>query len=403
MKARKVNRVFVVLALVCAFVAGTLSFPFKSVKAEEGVITVTSKAIKKAKTNISIYVNGNKTPLKAFKVTGKHDGDKMTLAYVPVKAIVDAIGGSYKQKGKKVTITLNDAKLTFTRGKNAYAYSYKDYEGETDSFTLNIGLAALKNDEIYIPINVLSAMANLQYVYLDSELKKKNLYVSFGPMNIGDDINDSGDKTEAVEGVDYKVLSGNAYAVLTQDGIAAIVNGDEATWNNIAFINTEMDIDRELSTMGSIGIQSGATVTIEKGGCLEGQITIEEGATVIVKDGGLLATAMGNPEGIYNMGTVIIEKGGLMRSQMGSTIINSEAGTMTIDGEFYVGCIRYEGQTGIWFKNEGTVNGKGEIVCYQIIVVEDEIADMDACKDEMTKMIGEKSGVSVGIDMNYSN
>ena len=205
----------------------------------------------------------------------------------------------------------------------------------------------------------------------------------------------------AVEGVDYKQVSGAAYVVYTPLGLATVVNEDKATWGNIALIAKDMVIDSEITTMGSIGVQSGVTVTIENGGTLAGTITVEEDAQIIVKEGGLLTTAQGDPEGIYNMGTIIIEKDGMMLSRFGSTIVNSGKGTMTIEGAFYIGCVKFEGNTGIWFKNEGAVNGKGKILVYGN-ALNDETPDLEECLQEVLKMVGENTTISVGSDADFT-
>ena len=101
MRKQKVFKAFMALALCLAIIAEAFLLPTTAVKAAQfgRTVTVTSSALKKAKANIVLYVNGNKLSKKGFVTTGKVDGNKEEVVYVPAKAFVEALGGKYTQKG----------------------------------------------------------------------------------------------------------------------------------------------------------------------------------------------------------------------------------------------------------------------------------------------------------------
>lgn len=611
MRKQKVFKAFMALALCLAIVAETFLLPDVVVKAEQfgRTMTVTSSALKKAKANIVIYVNGSKLSKKGFIATGKADGKKEKVIYVPAKVFVESLGGKYSQKGKKVTISADGVKITFTHGKNAYTAVITDAAGQKHKYTLKSGKSSKKSKVILVPIELMSAVAaftdtkldyfldekgktlditvapngnnvpvvggwnapesievpevlvkffengneankddeqiipvalleqqvvagmnykllcrisnpskNIKEVYgivviyvdlngkvhdVTSEIKTdietninglpggwsqpdsvafpeeyREIFdkavadrdgVAFNPIAIlgsqlvngvnlailceatvvypgatpylviiyanvnplsktgeitdiisvndrltdgnGNDGNEGGDRKgekfegseNAVEGVDYMCLSGNYYAVNSLAGLAKVLevkfdsNGDPLP-GNIAGIRNDMVIDTVIETLGAVEISNNAIVTIEKGGCLQAEIEIEKGAQIIVKDGGVLQTTMGGELCIRNYGEIIIEKGGLLQSMMGGTINNFKDGKLTLDGDFYCGCVAFEGNTGIWFKNEGTVSGTGLISVYGQSLDDTSKLDLDSCKAEVQKMIGTNSKVTVTVD-----
>ena len=124
------------------------------------VVTVTASAINKAKLSMSVYLGGAALNGKAFKVNGKVNGKKKSVIYVPAKELIEAAGGKYVQKDKKVTITLGTVKLTFKQGKNSYTLSYRNPStGKTEKTTLQLGRAALKDGLIYIPGDLIEAVS----------------------------------------------------------------------------------------------------------------------------------------------------------------------------------------------------------------------------------------------------
>lgn len=122
-------------------------------------------------------------------------------------------------------------------------------------------------------------------------------------------------------------------------------------------IKKDMTIKGPITNMGEIYIPKGVTVTIAKGGILEGKI--ENRGTIIVKAGGEVATTMGGD--ITNYGTIQVAKGGAITSQMGGNVVNKKAGTIKLAGTLNCGAFG-----NVWFKNAGKVSGAGtaEIICF---------------------------------------
>lgn len=140
-------------------------------------VTVTSSALKKAKTNISVYLGTTVLEEKAFKVSGKINGKKQTVYYVPAKAVAEAIGGKYTFKSKKATIKLGGVTLTFKQGKNSYTITYKDSAGKKNKLTLQYGKSVVKNDLLYIPVSILEEAAGLFGNKLSATVQKSKLYL----------------------------------------------------------------------------------------------------------------------------------------------------------------------------------------------------------------------------------
>ena len=86
-------------------------------------VSVTSSAIKKAKTSISLYFNKVQLGENAFKVKGKINGKKQSVYYIPAKTVAETLGGKYSVKNNKVTVKLGTVTLSFKTGKNSYTIS----------------------------------------------------------------------------------------------------------------------------------------------------------------------------------------------------------------------------------------------------------------------------------------
>ena len=141
------------------------------------VVTVTNSALKKAKTNIGLYLGGVLLSEKAFKVNGKIDGKKSAVYYIPAKTVTEALGGKYKVKSKKVTVTLGTVTLTFKQGKNSYAVSFKDESGKKQKVTLQYGKNVEKNGQTYIPASIVEEISALTGKSVSASLKKSKLYI----------------------------------------------------------------------------------------------------------------------------------------------------------------------------------------------------------------------------------
>jgi len=184
MKKSKFLKVMLPALLVLALVAEALVIPSKAVKADETpdyTVSVTTKALKKAKANITVTVNGTKLGKKAFAVKGKVNGQKDTLLYIPFKAFMKAVDGPYTVKGKKITIQADNAKLTFKQGKNAYTYSYTDASGAKNKFTLKLGKSYKKNKQLYIPLDAIAGFAEFECLLFDYTLDENAINITFGP------------------------------------------------------------------------------------------------------------------------------------------------------------------------------------------------------------------------------
>ena len=197
-------------------------------------------------------------------------------------------------------------------------------------------------------------------------------------------------------------MSGNYYAVTSLAGLAKVCemeelpNGEFKT--NIAGIKNDIIIDVPIETLGYVEINDGAVVVIEKGGVLQASIDIAEGCQIIVKDGGKLQTTMGGELCVQNRGEIIIEKGGLMQSMFGGTINNFKEGKITIDGDFYCGCVNFDNSDHVWFVNQGTVSGKGKVSLYGRGMDGKVDLNVDYCMSEMKKMLGDNTKITVVFD-----
>ncbi len=150
----------------------------KTEPAAPSTVSVTSSALKKAKANISVYLGTTALEEKAFKVSGKADGKKQTVYYVPAKAAIEAAGGKYTFKSKKATIKLGGVTLTFKQGKNSYTVTYKDSNGKKTKITLKYGKSTVKNDLLYIPVSIIEEVSGLVGAKLSANVEKSKLYLS---------------------------------------------------------------------------------------------------------------------------------------------------------------------------------------------------------------------------------
>ena len=121
-------------------------------------------------------------------------------------------------------------------------------------------------------------------------------------------------------------------------------------------ITKNLKVKGSITNNGEIYIPKGVTVTIAKGGCLEG--AIQNKGTIKVKSGGAVGTTMGGD--ITNYGTISVAKGGTITSQMGGEVVNKKSGTIKLAGTFNCGSFE-----DVWFKNTGKVTGSGKAIILQ--------------------------------------
>ncbi len=140
-------------------------------------VSISSSALKKAKTNISLYLGENVLDEKAFKVSGKVNGYKQGIYYVPTKTFTTAIGGKYTFKNKKATVKLGSVTITFKKGKTSYTITYKDSYGKKNKFTLKHGKSVVKGDQLYIPLNIFEEAAVLTGIKLSGSNEESKLYI----------------------------------------------------------------------------------------------------------------------------------------------------------------------------------------------------------------------------------
>ena len=164
-----VRMIFSLLLVVGTF---TVFFEMVRVLGQSSMITkATSVALKKAEANIEITINGILLKEKAFTVKGKINGVKQKIIYIPAKEVVEACGGSYTQKGKKVTIAINDVKVTFKTGKTSYMLIGMDKNTNEDMVTLKCGKSVKRGDLIYIPKDIIVEIKSPQ-----RKIEKRQLF-----------------------------------------------------------------------------------------------------------------------------------------------------------------------------------------------------------------------------------
>ena len=167
------------------------------------------------------------------------------------------------------------------------------------------------------------------------------------------------------------------------------VAGEEVAGDMDVMVSVETDItvpaEQSIETMGKIFLSGGATLTVADGALLE--CAIENNANIVVEDGGQLRTTMGGS--IENRGNITVNNGGSIKSHMGGEIINREGAVLTLDGEFFCGCVGFESDS-MWFENYGTVNGNGSVVLNEADRSVAPVSDMDALIEKMMEQLGQE-------------
>jgi len=203
---------------------------------------------------------------------------------------------------------------------------------------------------------------------------------------------------------DFDRRTDGQFEAYTELGLAATLeecmklndNWDDPNFVEIKTeVKNDITISHEISSMASVVLTNGATITLEKGGILQASVDIPQGCKIIVKDGGKLWTTQGG--NINNDSTVIIEKGGEIASMMGGKVINH--GTIELNGIFSCGSVRFDGNTGIWFENQGgKVTGNGDAVVSGAYFDKDDPIDLNDCADKLKTELGPDSKIKISID-----
>jgi hypothetical protein len=203
---------------------------------------------------------------------------------------------------------------------------------------------------------------------------------------------------------DFDRRTDGQFEAYTELGLAATLeecmkfndNWDDPNFVEIKTeVKNDITISHEIGSMASVVLTNGATITIEKGGLLQAAVDVLQGCTVIVKDGGKFWTTQGG--NIENDSTIIVEKGGELRSMFGGRVINH--GSIELNGTFACGSVRFEGQTGIWFENQGgKVTGKGDALVYGAYVDKDDPIDLNDCADKLKTELGPDSKIKISVD-----
>lgn len=440
MKGKKYVKLLFTLALVLALVAESFILPAKTANAAEAgqMVSITSSKLKKAKVNVAVYINGKKQSAKGFKVSGKLNGKKQTFMYVPAEAFEKAVDATYSIKKKKVTITTgNNWKMVFTSGKDGYTYA--TVKGKKEKYgPVSLGKSYTKNNVIYVPAESFAVLAEKLGLKVETKLKGKKYtvvisYPSDDPAGENgqeeqndqagqkgqEEQNDQGgqngqgsteepvaeqlDLSKAVADDFVRRTDGN-FEAYTELGLAAALeecmklnnNWDDPNFVEVKTeIKNDITVSHEICVMASLVITNGATVTLEKGGIIQASTDILQGCKVIVKDGGKFWTTQGG--NINNDSTVIIEKGGEIASMMGGKVINH--GTIELNGIFSCGSVRFDGNTGIWFENQGgKVTGNGDAVVSGAYFDKDDPIDLNDCADKLKTELGPDSKIKISID-----
>ncbi|MBR6407330.1 MAG: dockerin type I repeat-containing protein [Clostridia bacterium] len=191
----------------------------------------------------------------------------------------------------------------------------------------------------------------------------------------------------------FRMIEASGYEELAAAcGGERIVAGEnvEGDMDTVVLITDDILLSdsQAIRTMANIIIPEYAAVTVGNGGCLEGNV--ENYGAINVESGGKLYTTMGGE--ISNYGSIAVAEGAELKSQMGSPLVNHKDASLALNGDFYCGSVRYDGQDHIWFENEGTVTGSGTVVLYQEIV--EGPVDMDAAIEAIEKIL-QDSGQNV--------
>lgn len=440
MKGKKHVKVLCVFALVLALAAECFILPAKQASAAEAgqMVSITSSKLKKAKVNVAVYINGKKQSAKGFKVSGKLNGKKQTFMYVPCEAFAKAVDAKYSVKKKKATITTGDNwKMVFTSGKDGYTYAA--IKGKKEKYgPVSLGKSYTKNKVVYVPADSMAILAEKLGLKVETKLKGKKYtvvisYPSDDPAGENrqeeqndqagqkgqEEQNDQGgqngqgsteepvaeqlDLSKAVADDFVRRTDGN-FEAYTELGLAAALeecmklnnNWDDPNFVEVKTeIKNDITVSHEICVMASLVITNGATVTIEKGGIIQASTDILQGCKVIVKDGGKFWTTQGG--NIENDDTIIVEKGAEIASMMGGKVINH--GTIELNGIFSCGSVRFDGNTGIWFENQGgKVTGNGDAVVSGAYFDKDDPIDLNDCADKLKTELGPDSKIKISVD-----
>jgi hypothetical protein len=156
-------------------------------------------------------------------------------------------------------------------------------------------------------------------------------------------------------------------------------------------------------------------IIIEKGGATEadfdknnGSILVKDGGKavccntnngdVVVENGGAYITTQGSTA--VNFGRIVIEKGAVMQSRFGTSIINETGGEISLEGQFYCGCIGLKNADVCWFENRGTVSGNGDLIIYEASHEELPVADMDGLILDVMSLLGQEKRFENWEDIN---
>ncbi len=199
----------------------------------------------------------------------------------------------------------------------------------------------------------------------------------------------------------YKVVNISSY-----EELAAATTGERI----VAGEPVEGDLDTRLTivedliipegsyiaTMALISVPEEVSLTVSSNALLEAGINNRGRIDVLPE--GLLLTTMGSY--IENNGVLNVEEGALLVSQMGSAVTNGESGKMKLDGEFYCGCLNFGDGDVIWFNNYGKIDGRGDIVLYEVEPEGMPVDDMDGLIVEVMDMLGQTSRFDDWDDIN---
>lgn len=152
---------------------------------EKGSIKVGTAALEQATADTKIKLNKKKLSKKGFIVNAKIDGEKTAIAYLPVKAFVKKLGGTYKKSGSKVTVVFEDGslrtELSFKVGKDNYSLICTDRDNDVSAAAakLSFGKSCLIDNTVYAPYEAIASLVeNLIWSGLmDIEYKKNTLII----------------------------------------------------------------------------------------------------------------------------------------------------------------------------------------------------------------------------------
>ena len=138
-------------------------------------VTVSAKALKKAKTNISIKVNGKSLKAKGFKVSAKIGNTKSVLVYVPVKQFAKALGATYTEEDGYSVVSTGEERISFESGQDEYAFSTEVEGMDGATGPISYGTSYKKGKALYIPATVFESFYGI-FIGNDvkMQLEKKN-------------------------------------------------------------------------------------------------------------------------------------------------------------------------------------------------------------------------------------